>query len=347
MKRVIIFLTLFIAGMGMCLAADYNTVILPSSYLKKSDTCVLYSKNLEEIFANNLIKNFASTKKFTSPSTSTIKHALSSNPQLNSVLDRDEKVKILAKIYGANRVIDVTIKYEIKSLNTTQNSKMLEKVALINDNTYLRIITKVNIINISDNKIIWSNVYCKNLNFETLDNKHFSPITNYFEKLSQNVVDETKTQSCIKPVANKQQDSIEPQNLPDTTVEIHNDPSKFNTPKKTNITPQLQVQEDLTEKNSVQIKQPKQKKVSASKKQSSQKETKPVKTKSTDGFGSKLKNIQLKLKPSTPNKEIKPEDIKTDKKPQTIQPTYTNIHVSPRKNSRDYTPKFDNSVNDI
>lgn len=322
MKRVLIFLILCIAGMRACFAADYNTVILPASFLKKSDTCILYSKNLEEIFANDLIKNFAGTKKFSAPTTTSLKHTLRSNPQLNSVLEQDEKVKILAKIYGANKVIDITIKYEIKSLNTSQNSKMLEKAALISDNTSLRLITKVNLINISDNKTLWSNVYCKNINFETLNNKNFTPITNYYEKLSQTVIDEIKTQSNIRSVDYKQQADLEVKEPELPKVEIHHVSPKPEQPTKTNIKPQLQLKEDLAEKKPV---------------------TKQPKEKSSTGFS--LKNIQLKLKPSTPAKQVKPEDIKT--KPQAVQPTYTNIHVTPRKNSRNYTPQFNNSINDI
>ena len=305
MKRVIIFLAICLASMNLCLAADCNAIITTSSSINKNDNCILYSKNLEKILANYLMENFTETKK------------------LNSL---------------KNKAINITVKYEIKSMNSNQNSKPLEKVTLISDNTTLRLITKVNLTNVSDNKILWSNVYYKNINFETINNKNFTQITNYFEKLSQNIADEIKTQSCIKPIEYKQQEYVETQDLPETTVEIHNITPKPDTHKMTNIKPQLQLQENLTEKKQPQTKQEKPK------------TTKPVKQdkpKSSEGFGTKLKNIQLKLKPSTPEKEVKPEDIKTEKKPQTIQPTYTNIHISPRKNSRDYTPKFDSSVNDI
>lgn len=305
MKRVIIFLAICLVSMNLCFATDCNAVITTSSSINKTDDCVLYSINLEKILANYLTKNFAEMRKF------------------NSL---------------KNKVINITVKYEIKSINSNQNSKVLEKVALISDNTTLRLITKVNLTNVSDNKILWSNVYYKNINFEILNNKNFSPITNYYEKLSQTILDEIKTLSNIRPVDYKQQETTEPQDLPDTTVEIHHVTPKPDVTKKTNIKPQLQLQENLTEKKQPQPKQEKPKTI---------KPVKQEKPKSTEGFGTKLKNIQLKLKPSTPVKEVKPEDIKTDKKPQSIQPTYTNIHVSPRKNSRDYTPKFDNSVNDI
>ena len=335
MKRVLIFLILCISSIGMCFAADYNTVILPSSYIKKSDNSILYSRNLEEMFANELIKNLAGTKKFTTPSTTTLKHTLRSNPQLNSILEQEEKVKILAKIYGANRVLNITIKYEIKSLNTAQNSKMLEKVALITDNTFIRLTTKVNLINISDNKTLWSNVYCKNVNFETLSNKNITPITNYYEKLSQNIINEIKTQSNIRPVDYKQQAELELKETPELPkVEIHHVTPKIETPKNTSIKPQLQLKEDLSEKKTV---------VKQSDKKSVVKQTKKKNNSEKKKFN--IKNIQLKLKPSTPPKEVKPEDIKT--KPQSVQPTYTNIHVTPRKNSRNYTPQFNNSINDI
>lgn len=281
--------------MNLCFAADCNTVITTSSSVNKTDDCILYSKNLEKILANYLTKNFAEVRK------------------LNSL---------------KNKVINITVKYEIKSMNSNQNSKMLEKIALVSDNTTLRLITKVNLTNISDNKLLWSNVYYKNINFETLNNKNITPITNYYEKLSQTIIEEIKTQSGIRPVDYKQQESPEPQDLPDTTVEIHHETPKPQPAKNTNIKPQLQLQENLTEKKQADKKQ-------VVKKQSTKQPEKKF----------NLKNIQLKLKSSTPEKEVKPEDIKT--KPQPVQPTYTNIHVTPRKNSRNYTPKFDNSVNEI
>lgn len=364
MKRVLIFLTLFIASMGLSFGAEYNTIILPSSYIEKNEHCVLYSKNLEEIFANNLLKNFSGAKKYTSPTASALKHTLHSNPQLNSTSEAEEKIKILAKIYGTNRIIDISIKYEIKSMNTAQNNRLLERTALLNDSTYIRLITKVNLINVSDNKTLWSNVYCKNINFETLNNKNFSPVTSYFEKLSQTVVEEIKTQSGIKPIDFKQQETAETQELHDTTVEIHNVIPKPDIPKKTTITPQLQLQENLTDKQSeLNQKQPKIKKVATPKPE------KNVKPKSTESFGAKLKNsIKQKFNQPTQEQEttkvkkvktkepktkqiktpeVNTEEVKTEKTNQTIQPTYTNLHVSPRKNSKNYTPQFDNSVNDI
>lgn len=264
--------------MNLCFAADCNTIITTSSSINKTDDCVLYSRNLEEILAKDLMKNFAGAKK------------------LN------------------NKVINITVKY---SINENQNSKLLEKMALITDHTTIRIITKVQLTD-SDNKPIWDNVYCKKINFETINKKNFTAITNYYEKLSQTITEEIKTRSGIQPIDYKQTEKVETPVVPDTTVEIHHETPKPEPVKNTNIKPQLQLQENVSEKKTV-TKQPEKK------------------------FN--LKNIQLKLKSSTPQKEVKPEDIKT--KPQPIQPTYTNIHVTPRKNSRNYTPKFDNSVNDI
>ena len=278
MKRVINFLIICLASMNLCFAADCNTIITTSSSINKTDDCVLYSRNLEEILAKNLMKNFAGAKK------------------LN------------------NKIINITVKY---SINENQNSKLLEKMALITDHTTIRLITKVQLTD-SDNKAIWNNVYCKKINFETINKKNFTAITNYYEKLSQTITEEIKTRSGIQPIDYKQTEKVETPVVPDTTVEIHHETPKPEPVKNTNIKPQLQLQEDVSEKKTV-TKQPEKK------------------------FN--LKNIQLKLKSSTPQKEVKPEDIKT--KPQPVQPTYTNIHVTPRKNSRNYTPKFDNSVNDI
>ena len=55
MRRVIIFLIFCLASVNISLAGDYGAIVCPFSYLKKTDTNLLYSKNLEEIFANDLI----------------------------------------------------------------------------------------------------------------------------------------------------------------------------------------------------------------------------------------------------------------------------------------------------
>ncbi len=279
MKRVIIFLIMFLASVNLCFAADFNVTVQTSSHINKTDDCILYSRNLEEILAKDLLKNFTGTKK------------------LN------------------NKVINITVKY---SINENQNSKLLEKMALITDHTTIRLITKVQLTD-TDNKTLWDNVYCKSINFETVNKKNFTAITNYYEKLSQTIAEEIKTRSGIQPVDYKQPEQVVEPIVPvTTTVEIHHETPKPEPVKNTNIKPQLQLQEHVSEKKPV-TKQPEKK------------------------FN--LKNIQLKLKSPTPQKEVKPEDIKTKSQP--VQPTYTNIHVTPRKNSRNYTPKFDNSVNDI
>ena len=76
------------------------------------------------------------------------------------------------------------------------------------------------------------------------------------------------------------------------------------------------------------------------------KENSVKKEKQTDKIFSRIRNtIQVSPASNGVQKEIKSSDIKTTTPQQ--QSTYTNIHVTPRKNSRNYTPQFNNSVNDI
>ena len=190
MRRVIIFLIFCLASVNISLAGDYGAIVCPFSYLKKTDTNLLYSKNLEEIFANDLINELSGIKKLNAPTTSSLKNTFSTNPQINSGLDTDEKIKLLAKVYGTNRVIKVVSRYDIKSLNANLNSKALEKMTFIKDDTTIRLRTDVYLIDVSDNKVVWSNTYLRSVNFESVNNKDLSVLTNYYEKLALTVVSE-------------------------------------------------------------------------------------------------------------------------------------------------------------
>ena len=399
MRRVIIFLILCLASMNICLAGDYGAVVCPFSCLKKSDNnIILYSKNLEEIFANDLINELSGAKKFNAPSLSSLKKTLATNPQINSGLDTDEKVKLLAKVYGANRVIKVVSRYEIKSLNANLNSKALEKMTLIKDDTTLRLRTDVYLIDPADNKVLWSNTYFKSVNFEAVNKKDMSILTNYYEKLAQSVTDELKVkqprQNEVNTDYNKQnkEEVTEPQKL--ETIELHHTHLTPETPKNTSIKPVLQLQENVSDKAQVNKKNvekqtkvvvPKSDDSTKTQTSSSQKKFKfnwgkqnpngqnnevnksksiekkskntvekvkdtdknePVKNKKqTDNIFSRIRNTIQVTPASSGVQEVKPDEIKTVT-PQT-QPTYTNIHVTPRKNSRNYTPQFNNSINDI
>lgn len=401
MRRVIIFLVFCLASVNISLAGDYGAVVCPFSYLKKTDNNVLYSKNLEEIFANDLIDELSGVKKLNAPTTKSLKNTFATNPQINSGLDTDEKIKLLAKVYGANRVIKVVSKYEIKSLNSNLNSKALEKMTLIKDDTTIRLRTDVCLIDVSDNKVVWNNTYFKSVNFESVNNKDLSVLTNYYEKLALTVVGEIS----LKPVRqnevntdyNKSDEDKTSEPKPET-IELHHTNLTPEMPKNSNIKPVLQLQENVSEKpqpvkkvvntekekveNSTkpqEAKEVKQEKTSVTNQASTQTTTNQKKFwsnwgkqtqdktknsvekikvesldkvksnksgKQTDNIFSRIRNtIQVSPATSGVQKEIKPADIKTVTPQQ--QPTYTNIHVTPRKNSRNYTPQFNNSINDI
>lgn len=387
--------------MNISFAGDYGAVVCPFSCLKKSDNNILYSKNLEEIFANDLINELSGAKKFNAPSLSSLKKTLATNPQINSGLDTDEKIKLLTKIYGANRLIKIVSKYEIKSLNANLNSKALEKMTLIKDDTTFRLRTDVYLIDTADNKVLWSNTYFKSVNFEAVNKKDLSILINYYGKLAQSVTDELKVkqprQNEVNVDSNKSDDNntIEPQKP--ETIELHHTNLIPEMPKNSNIKPVFQLQENVSEKlqpakkvvdtkkendenviKTQEIKENKQPQTPVVNQTSTQTTTtqkwfwsnwgKQTQDKSknsierakvessdnvnkksgkqTDNIFSRIRNtIQVTPASNGVQKEIKSSDIKTTTPQQ--QPTYTNIHVTPRKNSRNYTPQFNNSVNDI
>ena len=401
MRRVIIFLIFCLASMNISFAGDYGAVVCPFSCLKKSDNNILYSKNLEEIFANDLINELSGAKKFNAPSLSSLKKTLATNPQINSGLDINEKIKLLTKIYGANRLIKIVSKYEIKSLNANLNSKALEKITLIKDDTTFRLRTDVYLIDTADNKVLWSNTYFKSVNFESVNKKDLSILINYYGKLAQSVIDELKVkqprQNEVNVDSNKSDDNntIEPQKL--ETIELHHTNLIPEMPKNSNIKPVFQLQENVSEKlqpakkavdtkkendenviKTQEIKENKQPQTPVVNQTSTQttttqkwfwsnwgKQTQDKQKnsidrtkvesldnvnkksgKQTDNIFSRIRNtIQVTPASNGVQKEIKSSDIKTTTPQQ--QPTYTNIHVTPRKNSRNYTPQFNNSVNDI
>lgn len=387
--------------MNISFAGDYGAVVCPFSCLKKSDNNILYSKNLEEIFANDLINELSGAKKFNAPSLSSLKKTLATNPQINSELDINEKFKLLTKIYGANRLIKIVSKYEIKSLNANLNSKALEKITLIKDDTTFRLRTDVYLIDTADNKALWSNTYFKSVNFEAVNKKDLSILINYYGKLAQSVTDELKVkqprQNEVNVDSNKSDDNntIEPQKP--ETIELHHTNLIPEMPKNSNIKPVFQLQENVSEKlqsakkvvdtkkendenviKTQEIKENKQPQTPVMNQTSTQTTTtqkrfwsnwgKQTQDKSknsierakvessdnvnkksgkqTDNIFSRIRNtIQVTPASNGVQTEIKSSDIKTTTPQQ--QPTYTNIHVTPRKNSRNYTPQFNNSVNDI
>lgn len=385
--------------MNISFAGDYGAVVCPFSCLKKSDNNILYSKNLEEIFANDLINELSGAKKFNAPSLGSLKKTLATNPQINSGLDINEKIKLLTKIYGTNRLIKIVSKYEIKSLNANLNSKALEKMTLIKDDTTLKLRTDVYLIDTADNKVLWSNTYFKSVNFEAVNKKDLSILINYYEKLAQSVTDELKVkqprQNEVDTDCNKQNEKkvIEPQKL--ETIELHHTNMIPEMPKNSNIKPVFQLQENVSEKlqpakkvvdtkkendeNVIKTQEIKENKQTPVVNQTSTQTTTTQKRfwsnwgkqtqdksknsidrtkvesldnvnkksgKQTDNIFSRIRNtIQVTPASNGVQKEIKSSDIKTTTPQQ--QPTYTNIHVTPRKNSRNYTPQFNNSVNDI
>lgn len=401
MRRVIIFLIFCLASVNISLAGDYGAIVCPFSYLKKTDTNLLYSKNLEEIFANDLINELSGIKKLNAPTTSSLKNTFSTNPQINSGLDTDEKIKLLAKVYGTNRVIKVVSRYDIKSLNANLNSKALEKMTFIKDDTTIRLRTDVYLIDVSDNKVVWSNTYLRSVNFESVNNKDLSVLTNYYEKLALTVVSEISLkparQNEVNVDYNKSDENKTIETQKPETIELQHTNLTPEMPKNSNIKPVLQLQENVSEKlqpakkvvdtkkendenviKAQEIKENKQPQTPVVNQTSTQTTTtqkgfwsnwgKQTQDKSknsiqrtkvessdnvnkksgkqTDNIFSRIRNtIQVTPASNGVPKEIKSSDIKTTTPQQ--QPTYTNIHVTPRKNSRNYTPQFNNSVNDI
>lgn len=401
MRRVIIFLIFCLASVNISLAGDYGAIVCPFSYLKKTDTNLLYSKNLEEIFANDLINELSGIKKLNAPTTSSLKNTFSTNPQINSGLDTDEKIKLLAKVYGTNRVIKVVSRYDIKSLNANLNSKALEKMTFIKDDTTIRLRTDVYLIDVSDNKVVWSNTYLRSVNFESVNNKDLSVLTNYYEKLALTVVSEISLkparQNEVNVDYNKSDENKTIETQKPETIELQHTNLTPEMPKNSNIKPVLQLQENVSEKlqpakkvvdtkkendenviKTQEIKENKQPQTPVVNQTSTQTTTtqklfwsnwgKQTQDKSknsiertkvessdnvnkksgkqTDNIFSRIRNtIQVTPASNGVQKEIKSSDIKTTTPQQ--QPTYTNIHVTPRKNSRNYTPQFNNSVNDI
>lgn len=401
MRRVIIFLIFCLASVNISLAGDYGAIVCPFSYLKKTDTNLLYSKNLEEIFANDLINELSGIKKLNAPTTSSLKNTFSTNSQINSGLDTDEKIKLLAKVYGTNRVIKVVSRYDIKSLNANLNSKALEKMTFIKDDTTIRLRTDVYLIDVSDNKVVWSNTYLRSVNFESVNNKDLSVLTNYYEKLALTVVSEISLkparQNEVNVDYNKSDENKTIETQKPETIELQHTNLTPEMPKNSNIKPVLQLQENVSEKlqpakkvvdtkkendenviKTQEIKENKQPQTPVVNQTSTQTTTtqkgfwsnwgKQTQDKSknsiertkvessdnvnkksgkqTDNIFSRIRNtIQVTPASNGVQKEIKSSDIKTTTPQQ--QPTYTNIHVTPRKNSRNYTPQFNNSVNDI
>ena len=329
MKRVIVFLIACLVSINACFATSYNLIVLPSSLVKKTDKCILCNKNLEEILAEELVNTIIEDEKYSAPEMTLVKKTISTNPQLNSILEKEEKRKIVGQIYGSNRVLFLTIKYDIKSLNAGENSKSYEKMVILTNSSTLKLITKVELYDTANNKLVWSDAYCKNTNLETVNNNNFSYLTGYYKKLAKQIIEGLKIQPEIKCSDVAKPSKIEPQEDVKTEFQELNHTTVAPQPiYNSNIKPQLQLKEDVSVEQSV-------------KNSSITKEN----NKSSEGFKSLIKNVGFDLKKSTPQTEIKPEQIKTTTP--TVQPTYTNIHVSPRKNSRNFTPKFDNSVNDI
>jgi hypothetical protein len=332
--------------MNSSFASEYNAIVLPNSILKKSDSSVLYSKNLEEIFANNLVAKFSLVKKLNSPSISNITKTLSSNPQLNSGIETEDKSVILAKIYGVNKIINIFVKYEINSSNQQIDIKSMEKNAMITHHATIRLITEVRMQNLSDNKIIWSNIFYKNINFDEISNKNIEIITNYYDKLSSQILEEIKTQSGIKSVDyTKAQEIISPEMPKKEVVEIKHTPvnlSPTTQSSNTRIKPMLELKENIdidTAKN-------KSKKLDLFKKKTkSENFVKKQEPSLTEKMKSKLENIPIKLKSSNP--EGVGEEPKSINSQPEIQQQYSDIQLKPRQNSRNYKPQFDSSVNEF
>lgn len=382
MKRFIVFLIMCLASVNFCIASDFASVVLPSSYIRKNDGVMLYSKNLEEVFGEKLVNVFALEKNFNAPRLITLKNILTTNPQLNSMISREEKVVIVSKICGANKVISINVKYELCGLNRNITTPFAEN-SIIRDSNSIRISTRVEVYDTITDRCAWTNTYYKSFNFDNINSKDISLIENYYTRLADVVLLEIKSNSNVRSIEHKKtvkpekpkQEKIKkdkPKKQPVSKPVVKPVSQVKETPK---IKPQLELKENAGEGvnnfnkvNKVKSapkteKKPASKPVPAVKKEKpavkpvkqkvEQKpikkekiEKKPVKEKTKLKLWDSLKNnIQVDVKPSTPQKEYKPEEVESI--PMNIQPAHTNMHIKRRMNSRNFSPKYNYSVNDI
>lgn len=352
-----------LASVNFCIASDFSSVVLPSSYIRKNDGVMLYSKNLEEVFGEKLVNVFALEKNFNAPKLTTLKNILTTNPQLNSMISREEKVVIVSKICGANKVISINVKYELCGLNRNITTPFAEN-SIIRDNNSIKISTRVEVYDTITDRCAWTNTYYKSFNFDNINSKDISLIENYYTRLADVVLLEIKSNSNVRSIEQKKTVKSEQQKNEKIKKEKPKKQPIFKpvvkpvsqvkeTPK---IKPQLELKENAGEgvNNFNKVNKgksaPKTEKKSASKPvpvvKKEKIEKKPVKEKTKLKLWDSLKNnIQVDVKPSTSQKEYKPEEVESI--PMNIQPAHTNMHIKRRMNSRNFSPKYNYSVNDI
>ena len=372
-----------LASVNLCIASDFASVVLPSSYLRKNDEVMLYSKNLEEVFCNKLVETFALEKNYNAPRLSSLKQILTTNPQLNSMISGEEKVVIVSKICGANKVISVKVKYSISDINKNVPTPF-DNNALMKDNSSLRISTRIEVYDTNSDRCVWTNTYYKSLNFDSVNSKDITLIEDYYAKLADKVLVEIKSNAKFRPIESKKpvvtvkEKRETPKKQPKAKPKKQSVRKPVQQPSETKLKPQLQLNENAGKEvsikknadkkvvNSVKPKQKVEKKPvtkPVKKNQEVKKEKpvkqkveqkpvkqpkgkKPVKEKTRLKLWDNLKNnIQVDVKPSTPTKEYAPTEVEAI--PMNVQPTNSNMHVKMRMNSKKFTPKYDSSINDI
>lgn len=370
-----------LASMNLCIASDFASVVLPSSYLRKDDGVMLYSKNLEEVFCEKLVNVFVLEKNYNAPRLTSLKQILTTNPQLNSMISREEKVVIVSKICGANKVVSVNVKYLISDIDKNVSTPF-DNNSLMKDNNSLRISTRVEVYDTNLDRCVWTNIYYKSFNFDSVNNKDITLIEDYYAKLADKVLVEIKSnvknrliekekpvvtvkekketpkvqpkekqkkQSIKKPVQQTSEIKVKPQlQLNEKAGQEVSTKQKVDKKKDSFVTPKQKSKPVLIEKKQVVKKEkPVKKKVE---KKIEQKPVKQSKEKKTVNEKSRLKlwdnlknNIQVDVKSPTQVNEYVPTEVEAI--PMNVQPS--NMHVKMRMNSKKFTPKYDSSINDI
>ena len=346
MKRVLVFLiTLCIILLGKAVqASGYNVLVIPTGIIGTSHNHMFGKTDIEELLTRSLIWHMEDMDIANAPSITTLKISIKNNPNYDAnAIDPFNNLKAIAKSYGVTKVMLVSTKLEIQS-NSDQkkfwNKLDLPVITPVDSN--LRIVTKIQLINPQTNEILWNDMYYKNTDtlgigvngYSNSDSK-LNAIMAYYDNLSVKILTDIKNSKETKAVmipTDEEKKELKPMKLikrsgVNVTIPI----SKT----KTNLNP---IDVNKGQKNTSKINTIKDNvkhKVETSKQKKEEQKFK----KELNEF-SQI-NIQKEEKSQIKNENyVETSDIDT-------LPTTNFMHIKPRKNSRNYLPKFDSSINDI
>ena len=347
MKRVLVFvLTLCITLFGkMAFASGYNVLVIPSGVVGESHNHMFGKTDIEELLTRSIIWHMEDMEIANVPSIATLKISIKNNPNYNSNdTDSLNNLKAIAKSYGVNKVMLVTSKLEIQS-NLEQkrfwNKLDLPVITPIDSN--VRIVTKVKLLNPHTNEILWNDVYYKNtdtlgvgVNGYSNNDSRLNAIMAYYDNLSVKILTDIKNNKEAKAVmVSPQEEKKELKPLSLIKRSGVNVTIPISTKVKSNMNP---IDINKGQKNTSKIDTIKDNvkyKVENSKKKKEEQKFK----KELNEF-SQI-NVQKEQKSQIKNENyVEASDIDT-------LPTTNFMHIKPRKNSRNYLPKFDSSINDI